>query len=65
MINVENRGRHKKELALRNRKMVYQFFKKNPEALQRECQVHTGLSSDAVYRHVKAIRAGWKPGDRS
>lgn len=61
MINVENRGRHKKELALRNRKIVYQYFKENPEALGRECQEHTGLSAGAVSRHVKAIRAGWKP----
>ncbi|SDW77641.1 hypothetical protein [Roseicitreum antarcticum] len=43
-----------------NRKEVRQWFRDHPCGTQSECARALGLSSMAVSRHVRAIRAEWR-----
>ena len=45
----------------RNRKRVYDYFRKNICAKQSDCAKALGISAVAVNRHVRSIRNGWTP----
>lgn len=45
----------------KNRESIFLFLRDNPGAKQIDCAQHFGFTAHTVGRHVKAIRAGWRP----
>lgn len=54
-------GKMKTEEGEKNREAVFVFLRDNPGAKQRDCAKLLGFNVMTVSKHVKAIRAGWRP----
>lgn len=53
-------GSGKKQLQVKNRKRIHDWFKKNKGKTVTECSRALGLRRATIYAHVKAIKAGYK-----
>jgi hypothetical protein len=51
----ETRGRHKIVEGNKNREAVMAFYIDNPDGLQKECELATGLSPITVRLHMRAL----------
>ena len=51
----DHRGRHMVRIKGKNIKAVAKFYKDNPDAMMKDCEVETGLSPMTVRRHVKTL----------
>lgn len=45
----------------KNRESIFVFLRENPGVKQKDCADHLGFTPHTVGRHLKAIRAGWRP----
>lgn len=57
-IREENRGKHLKVKAEKNRAEVVEYFKENPASTLAEASVRLGLSTVTVRNHIRAYEAG-------
>ena len=57
----DNRGAASRALAIKNKIAIADFFKANPEALQKECAATTGLSIATVENHVRDMKKNGVP----
>ena len=55
--------RKPREVGEINRTRVFNWFSNNICGKQRDCARELGLTPMTVVRHVKSIRAGWRPTD--
>ena len=49
------------ETSAANRAAIWNFFQENPCHSQLDCGRALDLNKQTVNKHVKAIRAGWRP----
>ena len=57
----DNRGAASRALAIKNKLAIADFFKENPDALQKEAAAATGLSIVTVENHVRDMKKNGVP----
>lgn len=56
-LNIcDGRGAYGKNEAEKNKRLIVEFFKKNPGSTQKECAESLNLSTITVWKHLKNIR---------
>lgn len=63
MDGLEAGHRAKVAAGMETRREVYALLSKNPDATISELAKEIGKDQSTVWRHRRAIRAGWKPED--
>ena len=58
---ASRKGAHNTATRDKNRKRVWDYYKKHPAAAQKDVASALCLHVNSVSKAVNAIRAGWKP----
>jgi len=52
---IDGRGKHLLKIKKENRKLIEEYFKKNPGSTKRQCSIALKLSYPTILTHVKEI----------
>lgn len=61
MTITDKRGADMARLGMENRKKIWDYFAAHPCATQSDAAESLGIHKNSISKHVRAIRAGWKP----
>lgn len=56
MKYIKKTGKHKHREFKKNQLLILDYFKKNPEATQRDCAEHLNITPQTVHNHIKILR---------
>ncbi len=57
-IKLPEHGERSRKIGEKNRAIVREFFKNNPNSTYDDCKAATGLSLLTIGNHVKALKEG-------
>jgi predicted transcriptional regulator len=56
MKYIKKTGKHKTEEGKANSLRIFNYFKENPNATQKDCAKQLGLSRQTVFNHIKKLK---------
>lgn len=56
MEYIKKTGKHKYREFKRNQLLIVDYFKKNPDATQKDCAEHLNITAQTVHNHIKILK---------